>query len=216
MSRCSVSGQLAGWVERLVRRSPTSEGGSDAHRLRAAKMMGFASAQPFLRAKTGKTREKPHFHGWRISRLGTIFAWQSSHILSNIRSRQWAKSCDLFRNQSWNGPASFAKPARTMIASSRRPIQPANVRNRTNEHRVGRGCLGASRHFFRPGAIRFVRPAGACDFQSCGLAMPITIAGFWLIATIAVPMTKPTCARGTIADNVAVDIRPTLLLSPLA
>ncbi len=146
MSRCSVSGQPAGWVERLVRRSSTSEGGSDAHRLRAAKMMGFASAQPFLRVKTGKTREKPHFHGWRISRLGTIFAWRSSHILSNIRSRQWAKSCDLFRNQSWNGPASFAKPARTMIAFSRRPIQPANVRNRTNEQRVGRGRLGAIRH----------------------------------------------------------------------
>jgi len=110
MSRCSVSGQPAGWV--------VPAGGS-------------AHAGPLV--ETGKTREKPHFHGWRIGRLGTIFAWQSSHILSNIRSRQWAKSCDLFRNQSWNGPASFAKPARTMIASSRRPIQPANVRNRTNE-----------------------------------------------------------------------------------
>src|SRR6266404_2040582 len=43
--------------------------------------------------------------------LGTIFASQCSHILSNIRSLQWAKSYDLFLKQSWNGPASFARPA---------------------------------------------------------------------------------------------------------
>jgi hypothetical protein len=28
-----------------------------------------------------RTRAKPQFHGWRIGRLGTIFASQSPHIL---------------------------------------------------------------------------------------------------------------------------------------
>src|SRR5712691_6061709 len=38
-----------GWVERLVRRSSMSEGGSDTHQLHFTDMMGFARAQPILR-----------------------------------------------------------------------------------------------------------------------------------------------------------------------
>ena len=68
--------------------------------------------------------------------LGTIFASQCSHILSNIRSLRWAKSYDLFLKQSWNGPASFARPASSMSISSRRPIKPASVRTRTSEQVV--------------------------------------------------------------------------------
>jgi hypothetical protein len=34
----------AGWVERLVRRSSQSEGGSDTHQLHLMEMMGFASS----------------------------------------------------------------------------------------------------------------------------------------------------------------------------
>ena len=65
--------------------------------------------------------------------LGTIFASQCSRILLDIRSLRWAKSYDLSLNQSWNGPASFARPASSMSISSRRPIKPASVRTRTNE-----------------------------------------------------------------------------------
>src|SRR6266550_9520115 len=36
-------------VERLVRRSSMSEGGSDTHQLHFTDMMGFARAQPILR-----------------------------------------------------------------------------------------------------------------------------------------------------------------------
>ena len=41
--------QRVGWVERLVRRSSMSEGGSDTHQLHFTDMMGFARAQPILR-----------------------------------------------------------------------------------------------------------------------------------------------------------------------
>ena len=47
---CVTSAQRAGWVERLVRRSSQSEGGCDTHRDIGAKMLGFAKAQPNLRA----------------------------------------------------------------------------------------------------------------------------------------------------------------------
>src|SRR5947207_10763636 len=38
-----ISFEHVGWVERLVRRSSQSEGGSDTHQLKLAKMMGFAT-----------------------------------------------------------------------------------------------------------------------------------------------------------------------------
>ncbi len=48
---CAALGPLrrVGWVERLVRRSSMSEGGSDTHQLHFMDIMGFATAQPILR-----------------------------------------------------------------------------------------------------------------------------------------------------------------------
>ena len=42
--------RFVGWVERLVRRSSTSEGGSDVNQWLPGTVMGFARALPILRS----------------------------------------------------------------------------------------------------------------------------------------------------------------------
>ena len=52
--------QRVGWVERLVRRSSMSEGGSDTHQLHFTDMMGFARAQSILRTARARIVVRRH------------------------------------------------------------------------------------------------------------------------------------------------------------
>jgi hypothetical protein len=46
LQQAALHNQCAGWMERLVRRSSTSEGGSETHQSLCRDMMGFASLNP--------------------------------------------------------------------------------------------------------------------------------------------------------------------------